>query len=739
MKSISYFENLNPDETDYDAIGYMSVSQDGSYSFGTGGYGRRMVFTTGFSAGDIINIKVRVTNNLIYLAFIDEYNHVISYKQHSGEVATVVIDAVVPIGTVKIIKIEYGGFDLQNYVYKFYDAASKEDVKLLPSLINQYIPLSNLQFYSNIVEHIYQSSPSENNNALVINNDNTISFKASVPGYAVNIFDISTETTGTIFVIQYKHTAPIEYVFTDDENNIISRGLTVTSNSASFLFVCAIKPNNATKLIVPSYAGGAILYKLNSNVPKPSITLDSKDTWLKNIYYNYNRASGSVAITIGTNRINYMINNTGEWLYITAAGTYMVEDGKMLIFVYNVANKTASIQITTFGEYIDNPYVLLAYVYKGRIIDGFLLDQWYNKAYASEATRHIFDLIGRPRDYFYTNDYLPNKISEYRTLLKTIGSTGDVFTFFADTHNEVLLRNYQDSPRLIAEFAKSAYLDKVIYGGDLIYAYGTEEQMIQQLWAQVEAYRRMVQPYANVYYCLGNHDIKITDRSVTPSVVYKYDVEETYAVLFKQQESYINQDPEHILGMYYYFDANNAKIRYVILNTITPYNPYSAEQLVWLTNLLQNTPSEYYFVFVGHVPFITDHTGDTTWTSDLYEIIKPYHDRVIGCFCGHEHHDYLKVQDGIVHYVIACDAQLVREDTKSDGITNYDIYNYRHTAINAFDNIFIDMANKTVTCQRVGWGSNRKFKFGENPEIIDLGSGYHTQTEYRESGIETIN
>lgn len=493
----------------------------------------------------------------------------------------------------------------------------------------------------------------------------------------------------------------ISACFVDNNSKVIQ---TVPMTAASGFVQMILKvPTGATKIYVTSYANAITMYNVTAQAPiKANGAIYYSVGAKPYIGYQWTRSSSAtVTVTLPQNAIEiyapfgqktkkYSIPATQEPREFTLASSNAL--------IWDLTNNT--IHTCALTEIPVDSITLLVQEYG--VPTGGLWYPFFEEKYG-EGIMDLTQYVGQL--YAYNRSYCQEKLAEYRSLELTTGDNGDTFVFVTDTHNQPGLRNNQESPKLISNICKGSNLKKVIFGGDMIYAYGSEQDMYEQMWIQIQAYKQWVSPWADVYNVIGNHDIKITEEST--GTVYQLPNSQVYEAMFTDQENRIIQNESDILGMYYYFDNTKRKIRYVCLNSE---QSDKTAQVAWLTNIMSAAPQDYHFVIVCHVPMISEQSADYDRTTVLYNVIKPYAERIIVCLAGHTHSDQLTIKNGIVHMTSNADARIDRSGDR------------RTPDHGAFDILCVNMTDSRVDSVRVGKGSNRAFTFGSNPTIIDDGT-----------------
>ena len=329
----------------------------------------------------------------------------------------------------------------------------------------------------------------------------------------------------------------------------------------------------------------------------------------------------------------------------------------------------------------------------------------------------------------YYTDYIAVKYDEINSLMESI-TDGDAFIFITDTHWG---DNVKISPNLIDHIRKNTNVQKVIFGGDVVRAFGTKDKIKEDIYG----FNSEVKDYIdsrNYFPTIGNHDFTIKYlRSADDQTGYTYGVPFAYNSSVKPLESYaslINQK------MFYYFDNPVQKVRYIMVNTEEEVNsgdnPWGVgayitqQQLDWLTNDALNVPSDdWHVVTVGHVPIHPDvpsHDGNlnilryalegytnkstasftATYGTVLNTDFSTYKGKMVGYFCGHNHKDTEFVGTNMINISTGCDARY-NDDvwTRVEGTLTEQL----------FDVVIIDKTNRKINMIRIGAGDNRTFNY----------------------------
>ena len=329
----------------------------------------------------------------------------------------------------------------------------------------------------------------------------------------------------------------------------------------------------------------------------------------------------------------------------------------------------------------------------------------------------------------YYADYMTSKYNEINTLMESI-TDGDAFIFITDTHWG---DNVQVSPNIINHIKKNTNVQKVIFGGDVVRAFGTKDKIKEDVYG----FNSEVKDYIdsrNYFPTIGNHDFTIKfERSADDQTGYTYGVPFAYNSSVKPLESYVSLINQK---MFYYFDNPVQKVRYIMVNTEEEVNygdnPWGVgahitqQQLDWLTNDALNVPSDdWHVVTIGHVPihpYAPSHDGaldilryalegytnksKASFTAPYGTVLNTdfstYKGKMVGYFCGHNHKDTDFVGENMLNISTGCDARYNDDQWQRVAGT---------VSEQLFDVVVIDKDTKKINMVRIGAGENRQFNY----------------------------
>ena len=308
----------------------------------------------------------------------------------------------------------------------------------------------------------------------------------------------------------------------------------------------------------------------------------------------------------------------------------------------------------------------------------------------------------------YYNEHLKEKIDKYNSL--------DVcgFIYETDFHTKY---NSMLSPVISKEIAKKTNIDYFVCGGDLPYAFGTKEEAIEDSVDAIEALKT-VKDTMKLFVVRGNHDITI---KTTKETGYTAPHEMTRKLIMEANSEGAVAHKDRI---YYYFDDETNKIRYICLDTCDAPQKgeddfwglvygFSEEQGEWLSNVALDIPDdEWHVIVTGHVPCVPEICAYAEEILPLAEILKDYKNKrgkfsnhkgtFVAYICGHNHKDLDATIDDTLFI-----------STGTSPIFKDDIWEREEGTISEIlmDIFAVDKANRKLYAVRIGAGEDREFDF----------------------------
>ena len=293
------------------------------------------------------------------------------------------------------------------------------------------------------------------------------------------------------------------------------------------------------------------------------------------------------------------------------------------------------------------------------------------------------------------------------------------FIFITDVHIHL---NGRASVPLILEIGRRTGVKTVLCGGDHCWAYGSKAQCIADFEDSLN-YLDPIRDAMQLHHARGNHDCTVRSSSEL-ATGYTMPYERVQRAL-RMHASAANGEVQGKL--YFYVDDNDAKVRYVVLDTSEyqleenlPWgvqNGMSDKQLKWLAESALTLPgAQWTAVVMGHIPCDPGMPGCSPELEDLRMILEAFKHKtncsyrnfqnaageLAAYICGHNHKDAHVVSNGVLHISTGCDAYC-----KDDKYTR-DVGCVENTL---FDLFLLDKEKRTLRTFRVGAGADRVFSY----------------------------
>ncbi|MBQ8310846.1 MAG: metallophosphoesterase [Clostridia bacterium] len=203
---------------------------------------------------------------------------------------------------------------------------------------------------------------------------------------------------------------------------------------------------------------------------------------------------------------------------------------------------------------------------------------------------------------FYYTAHVAAKNARVQAILSDT-KCAEAFVFFADAH---VRQSAMTAVPIIRSILENTDVHDVIYGGDTVSAWATDESLV----ADVEYFARAY-AFAKPYMVRGNHDMYGKAFEYTDTGAVKSN-RELYELIFRA-------DADRVIGedgkTYYYFDHPDTKTRYIVIDTNELLTPVwdargiwncdvsiTQTQIRWFIDLLGRIPQGWGAVVCGHTP-----------------------------------------------------------------------------------------------------------------------------------------
>ena len=335
---------------------------------------------------------------------------------------------------------------------------------------------------------------------------------------------------------------------------------------------------------------------------------------------------------------------------------------------------------------------------------------------------YIDDLL----PYYYSKDnYLAKKIdliNDYCSYPNTMA-----FSFITDLH---LLHNSFSSKELMRIVLDNTPTSFVVCGGDIVSAYCDDDEAPEESCnSQLQTWNSWLDYWkpSKVFQIRGNHDFIVNNR--LHETYYKMSEKDTvFAALSRNMDAV---DYEEDLGICYYYDCPNNKLRFIFLDDYIVsarqdnilMSAFSSKRMDWLINVL-DCSSDNHLIVVTHETCDDAMNGYSPSMEPLHRILSSfknktlfkgeyngfswYHDfgsaegELVCILNGHSHKDESHVKDGVLSISTTCDTPY-----------NDDLFDRIRGSVSesAFDVFNVDLNNKIIRSTRIGAGVDRFWEY----------------------------
>lgn len=598
------------------------------------------------------------------------------------------------------------------------------------------------------VDAVSQIISEEVKNITILNRTETHTVNKSV-GIKFNF------NAGDTYIIEYNSSLPVERIL-----NCLTN-----SYSSSQIVEEISAPNGATSgtiIYTATKSGGEYIVFTSTDKETPDLTITGKITAsLKEKVNIIGNEIGTISNVIKENVYDaYEISGTHGSGYITfpfdfvVGKTYQISFSadKEIDYIYNM--KDSSISSSQRAEIIASPNLYSGTVTYtpsaegGQYIALRCADRDVNLTVNGSITFSVADMInsinrkienikesetndGIP-DYYYADNYITDKINEIKQNCNILN--GITFAFVTDMHFKA---NQKQSKKLLKKIMDETNIPFVIFGGDAIYAYGTEDELNEQV-AEFNSFKSYVGKN-NLFCTRGNHDLYNVNNvtSSTDKTMHSLTMADVYDTFFRDSELSISSMSKK--NGCYCIDNEVQRTRIIMLNTSDLSSEpnhegggvqFRGSTLEWLSNALTEK-TNYNIIIVSHTPlnyetFGNDNSSDNpdglqqmiaafkskdkdkkTFTTTRFDVevnadFTETTNELICVISGHRHIDGYSVENDVLNIVTTCDC-----------IDSKDGYGRKAGTINeqAFDIFCINYDTKKIKTVRIGAGENRSFTY----------------------------
>lgn len=353
-----------------------------------------------------------------------------------------------------------------------------------------------------------------------------------------------------------------------------------------------------------------------------------------------------------------------------------------------------------------------AYNKKGKIIkEGYNYKE--ESVYSDSSKKYSINNI--------TDSYFKTAVNNVAQKINSLSEEDwESFIFITDPHGN---GNQQKSQAIALYLLDNTNISMIVLGGDYYLNYWGQYDN------QFEDYLDPLKDNINVYALFGNHETY--NKGSYNNKYYLYDY-------FLKNKTWLKGQPEKL---YYYFDDNDKKIRYVFLNT-SDCSQYvmTSKQIDWLRSTVSTLPnSDWSLLVFGHVNLDTFDIdsdiirGSTELNaSNIISAIDQCNGTIIGYICGHQHIDMTKKVGNFQQTTLQCDKLETRD--YYPGISFVDRSENDATK-QAVSIISINQKEKQVIIRRIGAARANNTRIDDELDNSIVMSYSYAKTDNQEVGI----
>lgn len=219
-------------------------------------------------------------------------------------------------------------------------------------------------------------------------------------------------------------------------------------------------------------------------------------------------------------------------------------------------------------------------------------------------------------DYYFTDDYIDDRMSTILTNRRTIGTPSVEFAFFTDPHfydgTISKVQNGMQHIGLLSYLRRKTNITDIICGGDLV---NDNSMTVAECLALFSGVRKYLDPlWDHLFMIIGNHEWN------NPALETAQEVNEmTFNQLYTHWLADKSRKFESLdtdCGSYYFDDAVN-KVRYIMLGTTDGGN-ISFNQLKWIRDTMLSTPDGYTVACISHISL----TAELAYIGKFGEVVN---------------------------------------------------------------------------------------------------------------------
>lgn len=339
------------------------------------------------------------------------------------------------------------------------------------------------------------------------------------------------------------------------------------------------------------------------------------------------------------------------------------------------------------------------------------------------SDKSVYRLAEVNDNYYIVPTYYLNHLVEKELMAEKSISEADndysSFIFFTDSH---WYNNYQHSPAIIHHITNYTGINKVFFGGDVIYRHETDP--LRALQEGFEFQKRFSFLGPNFYCVYGNHDNNSDGQ--TNAISKHLTEEQVVSYLQSQMVSVDKKD-----GYNFYFDEIQSKTRYIGLDTgrffYSKFRSTSVNTAYFLIEALKEVPADWHIIIFSHCFMSTTKVDkNTECVFDTFNyfpltILDAYNQRQYGfythnkqtayydfsnctghvelCVCGHIHIEGILFTEGGI--------PVISVPTDSKNIVGQDAIKKGSISEQSVSILVLDYSSRIINLYAIGRGTDR--------------------------------
>lgn len=265
---------------------------------------------------------------------------------------------------------------------------------------------------------------------------------------------------------------------------------------------------------------------------------------------------------------------------------------------------------------------------------------------------------------------------------------------------------WQDTIHNIKAVNNSINFDGIVHLGDI--TDGMVPSVITKTYAN-RCINDLKSINSKSYFVIGNHDTNYFNNNLQPlTEKEQYELYQMHSCDYTQREE---------TNVYYYADFEDVSLRCIFLTSFNHKENirygFSEEVLIWIKDVLENTPSYYSIIIFSHdAPLAElDYWSENIRNGkELMDILEEYHlyrnKKIMAFIHGHTHADYIYMERAFPIISIGCAKCEYFIDKKPEGSITYE-RKLNTVSQELWDTLVITPSENQIDFIRFGAGEDR--------------------------------